>query len=257
MFFDGFTVAGALVAARGGDVAACGLAGAEFQPEGHAFEFPFVEFFAGGVAVAEVGVDAEGGVVSECGGDCGDLVVQGFFLGVGGFGGDADGDDNDLALGDAGGDDEAFVVGVGHDHDADGAGGEAPGILEDVEFGGGAGFGGGGFDLDAEHFAEVLAEVVGRAALDAAACGGDVAFDGGGVVGAGEFLFFGLVPADDGDGKEVFVDGGVEFEDLADFLGGGFFGQVGRVAFLPVEFTGAEKGLWVFELPSDDGVPLV
>jgi len=216
------------VAAGGGDVVAGDLAGADLDAERDALLLPLGELPAGGVVVALVDVQAERAVpdvrFGEHGGDGVDLGVEGGAVGVGHLDVDADGDDDDLVFGDAGGEDEADVVAVRHDHDADDAGREAPGVLPHVQpvfllaF-----FGRGVFDADVVHFAEVLAQAVARGALDAAAGGGDVAFDRHRVLGAGEFLFFRLFAPYYGYSEEFLKDAGVVFKDLEDFFAGAFF----------------------------------
>ena len=230
------------VATGGGDVVTCDFSRADLDAERDALLLPFGEFPAGGVIVALVDVQAERAVpdvrFGEDGGDGVDLGVEGGAVDVGHLDVDADGDDDDLVFSDAGREDEADVVAVCHDHDADDARGQTPGVLPDVQavflltF-----FGRRIFDADVVHFAEVLAQAVACGALDAAARGGDVAFDRHRVLGAGEFLFFRLFAPDYGYSEEFLENAGVVFEDLEDFFAGAFFGQVCGVAFLPVEFS--------------------
>lgn len=113
------------VAAGGRDEVAGGFAGAEFEPEGHAFEFPVVELPAGGIALARVGFDADvGGPEHGC--ERVDLVVESGFLVVGRVLRYADGDDDDLVFGDLRRDDKTAVVAVDHHHDANDSCRETP-----------------------------------------------------------------------------------------------------------------------------------
>jgi hypothetical protein len=55
----------------------------------------------------------------------------------------------------------------------------------------------------------------------------------------------------------LFVDAGVQLEDLEHLLAGELLGEVGGVAFLPQEFPGSEEGGGLLGFPADDRVPLV
>ena len=230
--------------------------GPELQAQRHAFEFPVVEFPAGGIIpVVDQRADVAG---FEHGEESLRLFQEALAVLGRGLCGEADGHDDDLEFGGARREDEALVVAVHEDHDADGASRKAPAVLPDVDgrflltF-----FRAGVLDGDVEHLAEVLSQAVGCAGLDATACGRDEAFDGGGVVCAREFLVVGLDALDDGDGQEVFIYGGVVVEDLSYFFAGAFFRQMRCVAFLPEKFAGAQKWHGVFEFPPDDVIPLV
>ena len=76
-------------------------------------------------------------------------------LGVQGFVGLGDGNDDDLDGGQFGGEHEAFIVAVGHDQATDEAGGDAPAAGPDVFF-----LVVGVAELDVEGFGKVLAQVV-------------------------------------------------------------------------------------------------
>src|SRR5690606_26357829 len=105
------------------------------------------------------------------------------------------------------------VVTVNHDHDADNTGRKAPRVLPYVDV---LALGVGVLDLDVEHLAKVLAEAVGRRALNASPVGGDVALDRGGVKAASELLILSLSAPDDGNREKLLVNAGVELEDLDD-----------------------------------------
>ena len=148
--------------------------------------------------------------------------------------------------------DEAFVVTVPHDHHSDAPGGQSPRVLPGELL----------LSLlvlepNIEHLAEVLPQTVRGRALDSSSVGRDEALDGRRVVAAGELLELTLLAFDDRDRQEVFVDLGVEVEDLPDLDCGLLQGRVGGVAFLPEELAGPEEGGRVLELPPDDVAPLV
>ena len=74
--------------------------------------------------------------------------------------------------------------------------------------------------------------------------------------GAGEFFLVGLAPFDDGHGKIVFTEVGVNPKHLLRFRLGFLCGFMHRVAFLPVELHRTQERARGF-LPADDGAPLV
>ena len=82
---------------------------------------------------------------------------------------------------------------------------------------------GGVLNGDAEHLTKVLTESVGCTTLDTTASGGDVAFNSGGVVAAGELLLLGLLTLNDGHGKELLVNLGIVVKDAQNFLTGSTF----------------------------------
>lgn len=209
-----------------------------------------------GEAVEEVGFDVaafvagggggEFGVADELGDDLADEVgdLRLFFVGL------VDGDDGEDLGCEARGEDEAFVVGVGHDHRADEAGGYAPAggvavgfLLVAAEV------------LDVEGFGEVLAEVVGGAHLEGFAVLHE-GFDAEGDVGAGELFGFGFAAFDDGYGEDVFGEVCVDVEHAEGFFAGLLGGFVGGVAFLPEELGGAEEEAGA-HFPAHDVAPLV
>ena len=230
-----------------------GVLGSELDAERDALELPVVELPRGSVALAGVDVGADAGLL-EGGEELVNLLhVRVLLLGRH-LGGETDGDEDGLDLGDTGREDETLVVTVDHDHDTDDTGGQTPRVLPDMDV---LALLGGVLDSDVEHLGEVLAQAVRSGALDTATVGRNVALDGGGVVTTGELLGLGLAAANDGDGEELLVDTGVELEDLENLLAGGLLGKVGSVTLLPHELAGTEEGSGLLGLPTDDGVPLV
>lgn len=240
-------------------------------------ELPVVVLEAGRVAVTEVGLGLDARL-DEVLGDAVRLVVELVAQLVARLGRDARRDDDDLELGDARGEDEALVVAVDHDHDAERARREAPRVLPHVQLVA-AGVGR-VLDRDVEHLGEVLAEAVRRAALDAATRRRDEALDRGRVEAAGKLLLLRLDTGDDGDGEELLVHAAVQVEDLEHLLVGLGLGLERRVALLPQELARAQERLCggqtigvrfpiarqarkakgrtrVLELPAHDRVPLV
>ena len=63
-----------------------------------------------------------------------------------------------------------------------------------------------GVRTDVEHLGEVLSQAVRGRALNATAIGGDVAFDGCGVITASELLVLGLLSPNDRNSQKLFVD---------------------------------------------------
>ena len=229
------------------------IAWADFDAEGDAALFPVELFVAGavvapvdddglvGVAVEEVAREGGVGLTVLGGGDfffadeLGEELVDegGDFLLL--FGALEDRDDGDEVGGDFRREDEAFIVGVGHDHSADQARADAPtggpGVLEFLVA---------AEEFDIEGFGEILAEVVACAGLEGFAILHE-GFDAVGGDGAGEFFGVGLGAFDDGDGEECFGEGGVDVEHFQRFdlrLVGGF---VGGVAFLPEELGRSQE----------------
>lgn len=248
---DGALLAG--VAAGVADDVLGGILGTELNTKGNTLELPVVELPGGGVALAGVHVGADASLL-EGGEELVNLLHVRVLLLSGHLGGEADGDEDGLDLGDTGREDQTLVVTVDHDHDTDDTGRETPRVLPDVDV---LALLGGILDGNVEHLGEVLAQAVRGGTLDTTAVGGNVALDGGGVVTTSELLGLGLAATDDGDGEELLVNTGVELEDLENLLTGGLLGKVGGVTLLPHELTGTEEGSGLLGLPTDDRVPLV
>ena len=161
-----------------------------------------------------------------------------------------DGDDHGLDGGDAGGQDQAVVVAVGHDEAADHPGGHAPtglvGVVQGVVLAG---------EGDVKSFGEAVAEVVAGAGLERLVVVHH-ALDGVGLLGAVELLLVGLLALDHGHGQDVFQEVSVDVQHLlglgAGFLGGGVHG----VALLPQELPVTQEGAAGL-LPAQHGAPLV
>ena len=161
-----------------------------------------------------------------------------------------DRDDDDLGGGDAGGQHQAVVVAVGHDHAADESGGHAPGGLEGVV--GLVVLAGEG---DVEGAGEAVAEVVGGAGLEGLLVVHH-ALHGIGGLGAGELLLVGLAALHHGHGQVVLAEIGVDVEHALGLGDGLLGGGVHGVALLPQELPVAEEGAGGL-LPPQDGAPLV
>lgn len=162
--------------------------------------------------------------------------------------------DDSLNLGYPRRQDEALVVTMNHDHDTDRPRRQTPRILPNVDL---FPITRRIFDDDVEHLAEVLTETMRRRSLNPSSDRRYETLDRRRIQSTGEFLLFALDSGDDGHSEEVFVNSSVEFEDLSNFGAGFFFGQEGRVTFLPEEFSSTKEGLRRFEFPADDAVPLI
>ncbi|MDB6071604.1 MAG: hypothetical protein JWL81_2775, partial [Verrucomicrobiales bacterium] len=217
-FFQSF------VAAADGDAAFFEVAGADFDADGHALFDPFPVPGAAG-EVAPVDLDAEG---FAAGGQGAEFLAEGiagvqdglfaiFFRG--------DGEDDNLVGGDAGRQDEAIVIAVGHDEGADEAGADAPGGGPG-ELARAAAAG----ELDVGGFGEVLAEEVAGARLDGFAVLHH-GLDAQGAFRAGEAFALGFFTGDDGECEVVAGEGFVDAEHLLGFREGFLTGFVGGVAF--------------------------
>mmetsp|Transcript_22026 Transcript_22026/g.74075 ORF Transcript_22026/g.74075 Transcript_22026/m.74075 type:complete len:439 (+) Transcript_22026:276-1592(+) len=238
---------GRVVAAHEGHLLGREVPGADLHAERHPLELPVRVLAARGVVGAQVRLAP----------DAGALQLGGHILGARVHGGlihvlARDGDDHHLHRRDARREHEALVVRVDHDHHADGARGEPPGVLPRY----GLLLVSGGV-LDVEDLSEVLPEAVRGGALDAAARVRDEALHGRGVVAPGKLLLLRLAPLDHRHGEEVLVHLPVEVEHLEHLLLGVRFGRVRRVTLLPEELPRPEEGGRVLELPADHVVPLV
>ena len=223
------------------------VARADLDTDRDALLLPVVVLPSGvvGVTIIELGTDA---LVQQRLKDI--LAVRGD-VGHGHFLGH-NGDDDSLQRGDARGQDQTGVVTVDHNHHTERTGGEAPtGLPGNLTL---------ALDVlvsNVEHLAKVLAEVVGRGALDGTAGHGDVGLDGGGLMSTGELLLLRFVSRNDGDGKKVLVHLTVQIKGLHDHNVGIVVTDVGGVALLPQEFTRTEEGGGVLELPPDHVGPLI
>mmetsp|Transcript_77439 Transcript_77439/g.185623 ORF Transcript_77439/g.185623 Transcript_77439/m.185623 type:complete len:295 (-) Transcript_77439:581-1465(-) len=143
-----------------------------------------------------------------------------------------------------------------HDHDADGALGEAPRVLVgEIEL-----FAAGVLGVlegDVEHLGEVLSQMVRRRSLNRSPGGRNEGLHGGGVVGAREGLRLGLGTPYHGNGEELLIDAGIQLQNCQDL----FFCRgllcIGCMTFLPEELPGAQEGRGLLHLPSDHAAPLV
>lgn len=112
-------------------------------------------------------------------------------------------------------------------------------------------------ELNVEHLREVLSKVMRSGSLDSTTIGGDVTFDGCGVVASRELLALRLASLDDGNRQQIFVDRAVQLQNVEDFLVGLFLGGERGVSLLPQELSASEEGNRVLELPTNDVRPLV
>mmetsp|Transcript_36259 Transcript_36259/g.91114 ORF Transcript_36259/g.91114 Transcript_36259/m.91114 type:complete len:471 (+) Transcript_36259:51-1463(+) len=223
---------------------------ADLQPDGDALQLPVVVLPAGGVVLARValGAHARG---RQARGHLVDLGVEALAL-LGGHLAVGDRDADDLAGRDARGQHEPLVVPVHHDHDADGARGEAPRVLPHqllalvlrlV--------------LDLKHLGKVRAQAVRGRALDAAPGGRHKGLHRRGVQAAGKLLRLGLDALDDRHAEQLLVHALVQVQDLPHLhlrLG---LGGKGGVPLLPQKLAAADEGRGVLELPAHDVGPLV
>ena len=238
-------VAAGDVTAGQGNGALFDVFGTDLDAHGYAFDFPFVEFEAGGEVLALV--DFESNRTLPAGGDAFDGIHHECFFCIV-F---VNGHNDDLDGGETWRHDEAVVVAVGHDECADEAGADTPaggpGELDGVGLVG---------ERDVERFGEVLPQVVRRACLQGAAVLHH-GFDAVGAQGAGELLAVSFEAAQDRQGHFFFDEVGVDvIEDHQGFRFGLGFGGMDGVAFLPEEFGGAQE--WAgAHFPTHDIGPLV
>jgi len=245
----GSAVLGALVAATPEDAILVHVARADFDEEGDAFLDPLPDFVAA-AEVAGVHFDFEGLVVIADGAQFGTeflAVFQNFgarlfFV--------HDGEDDDLRGRELGRKDEAVVVAMGHDDATDKTRGDAPrggpgefllaGLVE---------------EFNARSLGEILAEEVGSAGLQCLAILHH-GFDAISIDGARETFAGGFFALDDGHGKMVLGEVGIDAEHLAGFFHRFGLGGVGGVTLLPEELGGAEEKTRA-HFPADDVSPLV
>ena len=145
---------------------------------------------------------------------------------------------------------EAVVVRVRHDQGADQARGDAPAGLPDVLT-----LAGRVLEHHVEGLAEVLAQVVARAALQRLAVLHHP-LDGARLEGTGEALVGALDAADDRDGEDVPHVVAVDVQHPLDLLLRLLVRGVGRVPLLPLELTRAQEHPRP-QLPAHDVAPLV
>mmetsp|Transcript_28833 Transcript_28833/g.52959 ORF Transcript_28833/g.52959 Transcript_28833/m.52959 type:complete len:435 (-) Transcript_28833:189-1493(-) len=222
----------------------------DFNAETDSMEFMMVELPAGGVVLTSIG-DGANTCLLELALDLSDFSKHLLLNFLGGVVA-GDGDDDGLSLGDLGREDETLVIRVGHQHDTDRTGGNTPRVLPDKLFALVL-----GLVFDIEHLTKILAQAVAGGTLDGLAGLRDEGFDSGSVKGTGELLLATLASLDDRDGQEVLIHLAVELEDFEDLgLSLSLRGK-GSVALLPQEFTGADEGSGILELPTDNISPLV
>ena len=225
------------VTARGRNNTLLGILGTELDTKRNTLELPVVELPSGGVALTVVGLDADTSldqaVVNAL-----DLAVQLFLSLRSHLGVDANGDEDDLDLGDAGRNNHTTVVTVGQDHDTDGASSETPRVLPYVNvLGLAALLGVGVLYGNVEHLGEVLSKHVRCGGLDTTSGGGDETLDCCCVISSGKLLVDCLGTLDDRNRQQVLVDLGVPLKDLQDLFISLLLGQVGCVTLLPQELT--------------------
>ena len=213
--------------------------------QGHALEFVLGELPSAPLRVVVVELDANAGrleLVSDrlaLGDDLFHLVWP-----------LVDGHNDDFNGGELGRKHEALVVAVGHDEGANESGADAPRRSPNVRLP----------PLlvrerHVERLGEVLAQEVGGAGLQGFAVLHE-RLDAVRVLGAREALALGLHALDDGHRHEVLREVGVDLEHLLGFFDGLVLGRVGRVAFLPEEFCGAQEQARA-HLPAHHVGPLV
>lgn len=161
-----------------------------------------------------------------------------------------DGDDDHLDGGEAGREDEAPIVPVGHDDGPDEAPGEAPARGVDVlhlEVP--------VLELDVKGAGEVLPQVVAGARLEGLAVFHQ-GLNGGGVDGPGELLLLGLQALNHGDGGVLPGEAGVDGEHPPHLLLRLLPGGVGGVPLLPQKLARAKERPRA-HLPAHHVAPLV
>lgn len=94
-------------------------------------------------------------------------------------------------------------------------------------------------------------------ALDSSTIERDITFNRGCIEPSGKFFFFCFATADHRDGEKILVYIGVPVKNLEDLLPRTLLVYMGRVPFLPEEFSRPKERLRMLEFPSDNGVPLI
>lgn len=215
-------------------------------------------------------------------------LVFGLRLGV-----QADRNNDCLDVGHLGRENEALVIAVDHDHNADDSGRETPvhvseiqsvvqapilnlpGVLPDVDV---ASLLVRVLNGNAKHFTEVLSESAAQGSmgqrsqpygggmrrislrsgsLDSSSICRDESFHGRCPAGASKFLCLCLLAAHHRNRQQLLKDGSVELQDLKNLLRCELLGEVSGVPLLPQELAGAEEWGCLLGFPPDDTVPLV
>lgn len=215
-------------------------------------------------------------------------LVLGLRLGV-----QADRDDDGLDVGHSGRENEALVIAVDHDHNADDSGGKTPMRVSDTP------------DRDSDtpvltyqEFCQtwiwlpflsgsstvmpnILLKFCPRAlhavcwvsgvnrtgrtriillrrrSLDSSSICRDESLDSRGPAGASKLLRFCLLAANHGNCQQLLKDGSVDLQDLKDLLGCELLSKMGRVSLLPQELASAQEWGCLLGFPAHDAVPLV
>ncbi len=225
------------------------VARADLDADGHAFLDPRPELVAA-LDVAVVQLDFDRSAVESAGfqfvADLSAVIQHRLWV----LSLEGDGDDDDMRGRQLRREDQAVVVGMGHDQAADQSGRNAPA-------------GGPGVNalavLVEEHdvlrLGEVLAEEVAGPGLE----GFSVlhhGFDGVGIDGAGEAFAGGFFTLDDRHRHDVLGKVGVDLEHPACFFDRFFLRGVGGVTFLPEELGGPQEQACA-HLPTDHVRPLI
>jgi hypothetical protein len=163
-----------------------------------------------------------------------------------------DSNDDNLQRGHTRRHDKTLIISVHHDHDTNGTSGQAPRCLPRnltvpllILI------------LDIEHFAKVLAKVVGSSALNGSSRTSNICLHSGSLITSGEFFLFSLVSRNDRDTKKILIHSLIKLQGLHDHRIGVFERSMSSVTFLPQKLTRSQKGGWKFELPSNNVTPLV
>mmetsp|Transcript_91169 Transcript_91169/g.162325 ORF Transcript_91169/g.162325 Transcript_91169/m.162325 type:complete len:631 (+) Transcript_91169:152-2044(+) len=152
--------------------------------------------------------------------------------------------------------DQALVITVDHNHDANSTLSESPRILVRMlkNFSGRVLW---ILEGDSKHLRKVLTKVVGSCALDGTARSRDERLHSGGVVRTRESLCLCLGAAHYRNGQEFLVDPSVEVKDFKHFLLSTSLVREGCVAFLPEELACPQERCRLFHFPSDNTAPLI
>ena len=176
--------------------------------------FPVVELPAGGVTVAQVCLGADVGSAKALG-ELLTFVINPLAFLVGRLRSNTARHDDDLHASHPWGKDESLIVTVDHDHDTDGPGRKAPGILPDVNFSLTDRVVGVLYeDIKHVRIRKVGSEAVRGAALNTTTGGRDETLNSGRIESTSKFFLFGLDTWDDRDRKELLVHAAIEVKDL-------------------------------------------